>query len=124
MSPITIRATLAFAAPANESGPDRSAMTPTLIGWPSGSGVAFPMISSLEWRGPVARRDRVQRVVVGRMLPSLRPPYIGSTPHLGRFAPPRRVRRHAGARTGQRVRTAPGVPAAVVSARVMDLRGR
>ena len=39
-------------------------------------------------------------------------------------APPRRVRRHARARAGQRVRPAARVAAALVPARLLDLRGR
>ena len=50
--------------------------------------------------------------------------YIGRTPHLRHTAPPQRVRRHAGARAGQRVRPAARVAAAVVPARDVDLRGR
>ena len=50
-------------------------------------------------------------------------PNIGRTPHLGHTASPRRVRRHAGARAGQRVRPAARVAAALVPARDLDLRG-
>ena len=42
MSPMTIRATLALASPTNESGPVWSAMTPTLMGGPSGLVLSAP----------------------------------------------------------------------------------
>src|SRR3954471_6224808 len=60
MSPITMRATLAFARPMSESGPAWSAMTPTLMGSPAGIGDAV-MISSLGSQVPVAGSDSQQR---------------------------------------------------------------
>src|SRR3954451_14825508 len=62
MSPITMRATLAFARPMIESGPVWSAMTPTLMGSPAGIGDAV-MISSLGSQVPVAGSDSQQRGV-------------------------------------------------------------
>ena len=49
--------------------------------------------------------------------------YIGRTPHLRGAASPRRARRDARARAGQRVRPAARVAAALVPARDVDLRG-
>src|SRR6266496_1563741 len=97
-------------------------MTPTLMTWPPGSGLVCATVSSLECARPVARRDQVTARRVGRMLAPLRAPYIGSTPHLEPSTPPFRVRRHAGAGPGQRVRPAARVATALVPARVVDLR--
>src|SRR5262245_22872903 len=62
MSPITIRATLALASPANERGPVWSAMTPTLIERPP-EGVESAMMLSLEERRPATQWTFKQRVV-------------------------------------------------------------
>src|SRR4051812_35106681 len=107
MSPITIRATFAFAMPTNDSGPDCSAMTPTLMGGACDCDTT-PLFCGL--------------TTCGTMLHHCHRTYIGSTPYLGRPSPARRVRRDARARAGQRVRAAARVTAEVVPARGLDLR--
>ena len=118
---MTIRATLALASPTNESGPVWSAMTPTLMGSAPAFGDAA-MMSSLSER--CRRSERQARRVVQTIVLGRAGRYIGRTPHLGPTASPRRVRRHAGAGAGQRVRPAARVAAAVVPARDVDVRGR
>src|SRR5512133_3753285 len=97
-------------------------MTPTLMGTSPGSALVCAMVSSLECARPVAWRDQIAARRVGTMLAPPRAPYIGSTPHLGCSTSPFRVRRHAGAGPGQRVRPAARVATALVPARVVDLR--
>ena len=72
---------------------------------------------------PSVARRRWGDASCERMLSDRRPHTSGALPILDRTAPPRRVRRHAGARAGQRVRPAARVAAALVPARVVDLRG-
>src|SRR5919198_3466273 len=75
MSPTTILATLAFASPTNESGPVRSAMTPTLMGSSEGVG-DVAMVSSLESRLSGLRPELVPGVEVVDVLAAVHDPAV------------------------------------------------
>src|SRR6478735_4281498 len=87
MSPMTMRATFAFATPMIESGPVWSAMTPTLMGSPSGAGDAV-MLVSLDERSAACHGE--DRRVVGGLCSAVAADTSGDRP-ISSAAPPLRL---------------------------------